>query len=447
VPMDKIKPIPVDKILNLRRIPSPQQQQTENMEYVPSFLPRQLSADTEQRPPPKGRWRPASAVELPPPLRSPMSQANRQRQLYSPNQYITILKTVVGVIGVCTLLSMFLFSRLDQNGEQENSPKILILLWNGDLARMPRRPTHTECGCVITTRRNLFNKPYDAVVFNADQPYSLEGFSEINRTANYLSVFAARNPLSLAQGPGPWATEDWPSFNLTMTYRLDSQLVWSEYYFTHIFKARRLHSFRAPNENFVDEMPGNKIQLLENHLKKKDRLAMYIIYEVDDASTPESLYLAKLRNYVDLEARESCAGPNDCSHYHFMLIFDSTACPDYVPQQVYTAMNNFVVPVLIGGGNVSHLVPPQSYISNRDFPDPKDLVAHLKRLMDATEEYQRYFWWHSLYKLRRTSLPYCQLCLHLKLPQEERNMEISPSIDFADWWSKHQCPKPFTTFL
>ncbi|XP_020801707.1 alpha-(1,3)-fucosyltransferase C-like [Drosophila serrata] len=449
--MNKIKPISVDKILSLRRLPSPQQQQTENMEYVPSFLPRQLSADPthlqEQRPPPKGRWMSASAMDLPPPLRSPMSQANRQRELHSPNQYIFILKTLVGVIAVCTFLSMIVVSRLGQDGEQDTSPKVLILLWNEDLSKMPRGPTHTECGCVVTTRRKDFYQPYDAVVFNADLPYSLDDFSDINRTANFLSVFAARNPLSLAHGPGPWPADDWPFFNLTMTYRLDSQLVWSEYYFSHINRARRLNSFRAPSENFSDDMPANKIQVLENHIKKKDRLAMYIVYEVDAASRPESHYLAKLRKYLDLDAQENCVGFNDCNHYHFMLIFDTTACPDYVPTQMYIAMHNFVVPVLIGGGNLSHLVPPQSYISNRDFPNPKDLVAHLERLANETEEYQRYFWWHSVYKLRRTSLPYCQLCSYLKPSPEERLIETSSPMDFAAWWSTYQCPKQFTTFL
>ncbi|KAH8232759.1 hypothetical protein KR038_007986 [Drosophila bunnanda] len=451
MPMDKIKQIPVDKILSLRRLPVPQQQQTENMEEVPSFLPRQLSADTtqlqEKRPPPKGRWMSASAVDLPPPQRSPMSQANRQRELYSPNQYIFILKTLVSVIAVCTFLSMVLLSRLGQNGEQDANPKVLILLWNEDLSKMPRRPTHTECGCVITTHRQHFDKPYDAVVFNADLPYSLEDFGDINRTGNYLSVFAARNPLSLAHGPGPWPSDDWPFFNVTMSYRLDSQLVWSEYYFSHVNRARRLNSFRAPSENFAEDMPGNKIQLLENHIRKKDRLAMYFLYEVDSTSQAESLYLANLRKYLDLDAYESCVGSNDCSHYHFMLIFDSTACPDYVPTQMYIAMHNFVVPVLIGGGNLSHLVPPQSYISSRDFPNPKELVAHLKHLMNATEEYQRFFWWHSLYKLRRTSLPYCQLCSYLKLTQEERRLETASPVDFGNWWSTYQCPKRFTTFL
>ncbi|KAH8297677.1 hypothetical protein KR054_005289, partial [Drosophila jambulina] len=442
VPMDKSSPIPVDKILGLRRTPNPQQQ-TENMEAVPSFLPRQLSADTakppEQKIPARGRWMSASAEDLPPPLRSPMSQVHHQREL----QYITILKTLVAVITVCTFLSMVLISRLEDNEEQESSPKVLILLWNEDLSKMPRRPTHSECGCVVTTRRNQFEKPYDAVVFNADLPYSLEDFSELNRTRNFLSVFAARNPLSLAQGPGLWPSDDWPLFNLTMTYRLDSQLVWSEYYFSHIAKARRLNAFSAPSEHYADDMPGTKIQLLENHIKKKDRLMMYLFYEVDQASQPESVYLAELRKYVDLDAFENCAGPNDCSHYHFMLIFDTTACPDYVPIQMYTAMHNFVVPVLIGGGNLTNLVPPQSYISSQDFPKPKDLVAHLEHLVNATEKYQRYFWWHSLYKLRRTSLPYCQLCSHLK----ELRRETSSPMSFANWWSAYQCPKRYTTFL
>ncbi|XP_017028699.1 alpha-(1,3)-fucosyltransferase C [Drosophila kikkawai] len=445
--MDKNIQFPVDKILSLRRISV----QTENMEELPNFLPRQLSADTVKRPDkgplPKGRWMSASGVDLPPPQRSPMSHLNRQRELYSTNQYIIVLKTVVGVIVVCTFLSMIFVSHLGQSGERESSPKVLILLWNEDPSKMFRKPTHSECGCVVTTDRRHLDKPYDAVVFNADLPYSLEDFSEINRTANYLSVFAARNPLSLGQGPGVWPVDNWPFFNLTMTYRLDSQLVWSEFYFSFTNTARRLNSFRAPSEQYGDDMPGSRIQFLESHLQKKDRLAMYLIYEVDEASLPESFYLAELRKFMDLDAFDSCMGPIDCNHYHFWLIFDATACPDYVPPQMYMAMHNFIVPVLIGGGNLTNLVPPESYISSIDFPKPKDLAAHLKYLVKTPEEYQRCFWWHSIYKLRRSSVPYCQLCSFLNQPKEERRIETTSLMNFADWWTKYQCPQRVTTFL
>jgi len=50
-----------------------------------------------------------------------------------------------------------------------------------------------------------------------------------------------------------------------------------------------------------------------------------------------------------------------------MLIFETSACPDYVPPQMSMAMDKLLVPVLIGGGNLTNLVPSHSYIAARSF--------------------------------------------------------------------------------
>ncbi|KAH8347058.1 hypothetical protein KR059_004574 [Drosophila kikkawai] len=441
MPTDKIKEMStVAKVLSLRRTTTnpEQQKQTDTQEDDEESQPMISDASKEEIPPPKEGSLSESESEHEEPRVNPRSQT-----------YITYMNTVkmlLAVLVVCALFGTIPLYRRGQKVPQESRVKV-IMLWNEDPSRMPKGSAHMECGCVVTSRRKNYEKAVDAFVFQADRPYSLKYLPHINRSSDFLTVFAARNPLRLAKAPPLPHAGEGPLFNLTMTYRLDSQMVWSEYHFTLLNQAKRVRSFRAPSEHFDDDMPGYELQQLENQTKTKDRLVLYILYEVNDASLPMSLYLQEMRNYVTLNAYKSCLGYDHCNHYHFLLIFDASACPDYVPNQIYEAMYKFVVPVLIGGGNLTNLVPPHSYISSRDFPKAKDLAEHLKYLVKTPEEYKRYFWWHSLYKLRRNSVPYCQLCSFLNQPKEERRMETTALMNFTDWWTKYQCPQRVTTFL
>ncbi|KAH8297711.1 hypothetical protein KR054_006508, partial [Drosophila jambulina] len=405
----KIKAMPlVAKILSLRRTTTtPQQQQ------------KQIQSDTQ-----KDEASPASSdtsepkEEIPPSKLSKTKSENRRWEAFTP--HMSTVKLLLAVLVICAMFGMIPLYRRPTKKLGEPGIKV-IMLWNEEPGKnRAKESARMECGCIVTKRRKDYEMAVDAFVFNAHRPYSLKYLPNINRTDGFLTVFAARNPLSLAKEP---PASDRALFNLTMTYRLDSQLVWSEYYFSALNQAKRLNSFSAPSEHYADNMPGYELQLLDKQTRPKDRLAMYFHYEVDEAHMPQSKYLAELRKYIDLDAYGKCVGYDHCNHYFFMLIFDPIACPDYVPTQIYEAIYKYVVPVLIGGGNLHNLLPPQSYISSRDFPKPQDLVAHLEHLERNKEEYKRYFWWHSLYKLRRTSAPYCQLCSLLQQPQEERRIE------------------------
>ncbi|XP_016993847.2 alpha-(1,3)-fucosyltransferase C [Drosophila takahashii] len=443
MPIDRLRPTPVDKILSFRRNPDPQQlerQQTDGLENVPRFLPSQFLKDEDngkdRRMPDSDSINSEDAIRLPPPRRSPVSMRNLQRELYSPNQCMNVLKVVVAVVTICVLFATIPLSRHHKTTKEQDLK--MILLWNEPLIG---GPAHMECGCLVTNQRKYNDKAFDAVVVNADHPYSFKGLQDIQHKPDFYVVYAAKKPISQD------LQSDFQWFNLTMTYRLDSHLIWTDYYFSHTNLARRLKWFRNPSKNFADDMPESTIQRLEGEIIKKSRLAVYMLYEVNENSLPESLYLEELRKYADLDAHESCLGSYDCSPYYFMLIFEPTACPDYVSPQMFTAMDKYVVPVLIGGGNLTNLVPQHSYISSKDFATPKDLINHLKDLADNTEEYKRYFWWHSLYKVRKTSQPYCALCKLIQQPPEERQIQGSSGLDIINWWTQYQCPNRSTTFL
>lgn len=117
----------------------------------------------------------------------------------------------------------------------------------------------------------------------------------------------------------------------------------------------------------------------------------------------------------------------------FMLVFDSTSCPDYVHPHVYLALSNFVVPVVIGGSNVRELIPPGSYIDGNQY-QPRKLAEYLIDARGAL--YEHFFWWHAKYQLHQIRQPYCALCDQLRHKRKQRKHK-----SFQRWWRKYKCPE------
>lgn len=115
-----------------------------------------------------------------------------------------------------------------------------------------------------------------------------------------------------------------------------------------------------------------------------------------------------------------------------MLIFEPTACRDYVHPHVYLALSNFIVPVLIGGTNLHEHLPPHSYIDGSRLLHPHVMANFLVEV--ANYMYEQYFWWHAQYQLHQIKQPYCTLCDQLRRKRKHRKPEI-----FQRWWRKHQC--------
>ena len=93
-------------------------------------------------------------------------------------------------------------------------------------------------------------------------------------------------------------------------------------------------------------------------------------------------------------------------------------------------LQSWTVPVVYGGGDYSHHLPPHSYISASHFQTPRELATHLVWLMKNPKEYVKYFWWKSHYQIveeihpdRPHSLPAsfsCQLCQYLNTQTQHK---------------------------
>ncbi|KAH8302646.1 hypothetical protein KR044_009259 [Drosophila immigrans] len=215
-----------------------------------------------------------------------------------------------------------------------------------------------------------------------------------------------------------------------MTYRFDSDLRLSEYYFA------ALNSIPRPVEKF--DQPDRIMMHFSSSIsfawQKKRKLAACVSYSDSDSTRLESVYFKEMRKHMDLGFVMNNT-MDDWGAYKFLLIFEPTACPDFVHPQIYMAMKNFMVPVVISPGNISHLLPPGSYISGDvDFLAPERLSQFLIKVGDQPHLYAQYFWWHSKYYIHQIEDPYCAICDVLRKPKRQRQ-----SMQFFKWWTKYKC--------
>ncbi|KAH8370875.1 hypothetical protein KR093_005282 [Drosophila rubida] len=338
------------------------------------------------------------------------------------------------------LLLIYLMPRTFQNhdeGDQINGPT--VLLWNEDWEQH-------QCSCMLNRDQYYSSLPIDAVIVNADQAFSLSGLEKIKHTPNFLLVFAAKNPLPLVQNP---LTEYSPYyFNFTMSYRSDSDLRLTEYYFSTLYSSPQpVEKFEQPDRNFMMNMEDNLKSTLLYHLKRKRLLTAYIALNESNYTPTRSVYIEELRTQLEPKVIQKCDEHNECSTYKFMLVFQTTSCPDFMHSHIYMAMMNFVVPVVIGTGNISQFVPPGSYINGAEFTSPRKLAQFLINVGQEPHLYEQYFWWHSkynIYQIRDTqsSTSYCAICAELRKPRRHRQPE-----EFFKWWTQHKCSDERTLWI
>ncbi|TDG47356.1 hypothetical protein AWZ03_006215 [Drosophila navojoa] len=402
--IDRLRGMPIGKILSSRQHPPRRRLEESDVEDSSN------NTDTE------------SFIEIPPPSRS----SGMSRRLT--NSRNLILKWIICLSGIFVLLH-FVPRHIDR--EYKYQPEVAILLWNDENVN---GLDSNQCHCVITSNRNYTKLPIDAVVVNADRPYSMDGLDKVAHTPDYLVVYANLHPPHLDQNPINIHGES--IFNYSMSYRWDSDLVWAEYYFSRLGRpSERVVNFTAPVISFMNRLPSKVSSRLRLNLRFKQYLAMYMQCKDMNASTKQGRYLMQMREHLELSYIDSCHTTNNCAPYKFMLIFESRRCPDYVHPHFYTALANFVVPVLIGGGNLSQLVPPGSYISDEDFHSPFELAQHLQMISSQPLLYEQFFWWHSKYAISYNKQPYCALCKQLRSSRRQRI-----SVEFVQWWTVYQCP-------
>ncbi|XP_055334689.1 alpha-(1,3)-fucosyltransferase C-like [Paramacrobiotus metropolitanus] len=284
--------------------------------------------------------------------------------------------------------------------------------------------------CVLSDDREDVNIS-DALIFhpidfdNLDLPVS-------RQPHQYYIYFVLESPHhASAVGPPGF-------FNLTFTYRFDSDIIADNYlqYFRPVLWTR-------PGE--FDDLWAIK------------RKVSAIFMSNCGAPSQREKYIAMLKEHMPVDVYGACGDiqcprstQKDCDalikQYKFYFAFENSICKDYISEKIIRAFDAGAVPVVMGGANYSTIFPPNSVIDALNFGSPKILAEYLMHLAQNKNAYLRHFKWRFQPEqmklapfLSPETVSLCKLCalLHAE-PRIQKSY-----ADLQLWWEKEaKCVTP-----
>lgn len=321
--------------------------------------------------------------------------------------------------------------------------------------------------CILTHNRRYLGSDdsYDGIIFHAaENTYNSMDMPK-TRSSHQVYVMASKEcpPNVLYK-----MKNDHKLYNLTMTYRLDSDIGWV--YGRVIDKATG--KAVAPNYNpsfrpVDDEVTIGKFNqrflfctitsyfffhLLDNEslemIRSKTKTAAWFVSNCGSHSHRNELRQKLQLNGIDVDVYGNCGilkcplNSIECdrklnSTYKFYLSFENSLCTDYVTEKVFRVMKNLVIPVVYNGAKMERILPPKSYINAEDFATVKELAEYLKFLSDNEDEYIKYFWWREYYHVVvEDYLPVCDICSKISLFGSNRRQVIE---NIFEWYAEKDC--------
>jgi alpha-1,3-fucosyltransferase len=347
---------------------------------------------------------------------------------------------------------------------QSGHIKIIILYWtnffetNDFGAGIGSKP-FSQCAvgvanCLTTTDRGLFNDS-DAIIFHA-QDLHIDDLppSEWRRPHQNFVFFLLESPvhtrMNVLRQP---VFRNY--FNLTMTYRRDSDVVNS-------YGRIQCNTESSPSCLDFPLVNGTAVQEtlsaipFQIDLTMKTKTVAWFVSNCETDSRRESL-AGNLSRFIPVDIYGKCGdGQHQCRNqascdlmisrnYRFYLSFENSLCTDYVTEKLYRPLAHDTVPVVYGGSNYSLFLPAGSYINAMDFESPQSLANYLKTLMIDDELYLSYFRWRRQYTVDPKPIGgWCPLCNFLRgITNHKMNKTY---FDIAAWWNGQQnmCSSPKT---
>lgn len=234
----------------------------------------------------------------------------------------------------------------------------------------------------------------------------------------------------------------WNLFNVTFTYKLDSDI----------------QSGRLPAIGNLTETRNVDRQVsMHQPNGKMKRLVAWVVSNCQTCSQREK-YVSMLQKYIEVDVYGKC-GDKECPEqsksfssqdpcfsminttYLFYLAFENSLCEDYMTEKLYRTLQMDVIPVVYGGADYVKLLPPKSFIDIEDFGNPQNLSSYMKYLAEHPMEYMKYFEWKGIYKpFVRLLYDVCAMCEYF-----HRTCNDAPrSVDLREYWGVDtNCRDPF----
>lgn len=176
----------------------------------------------------------------------------------------------------------------------------------------------------------------------------------------------------------PWVSSVMELFDITMTYRLDSDVPVPYFYYSYMEQVRT--------------MPG----------KKSRNIASFIGSSVNFSHRRE--YLDVLMEYLQIDAygyRKNCSIKNRhyltkqqvSGEYKFILAFENAIEKDWISEKFFDPFMVGSVPIYLGTPNIEEYAPGANCFINANGKSPKELADELKEYINNNSLYSTLFEW------------------------------------------------------
>uniref|UniRef100_A0A182LY40 Fucosyltransferase n=1 Tax=Anopheles culicifacies TaxID=139723 RepID=A0A182LY40_9DIPT len=285
--------------------------------------------------------------------------------------------------------------------------------------------------CVMTSYHQLLPSvtEYDAIVFHVASRW--DGPLPIVRSPHQVYVAA------LMESPAHTKHTlrlDGSYFNWTMTYRLDSDVLFNYMNVVDLESGEVISpALRPAWRNGYYEYSN---ATLADMVTRKRKMAAQFVSHCGALSGRDQLVKKMQSVGLDVDVYGKCGtlscprGNPECNQmldteYWFYLSFENSLCVDYVTEKLYNALEHYIVPIVFGGADYNRFMPPGSYINVQNYTTVDELVEYLYMLVHNPNEYVKYFWWKQHYALEYTN-SYCDLCVKLhSVEHRERSTKIA----------------------
>ena len=308
-----------------------------------------------------------------------------------------------------------------------------ILLWNGFSTEDENENTFKQCAfsnCALTANRELLNASR-AVLFHT---FRLDKFIEDLPTASHEWqdwILYTREPPYEIRALDHFRDK----FTILIHHRRDADITSGYGYFEKLSKKELIRSRTKPTIN---------------HAENKTGLVSWIVSNCK-APSKRNLYVKELMKYIPVDVFGRCSNKLIGTHRHdvgyeylkrikeykFYLAFENQICRDYITEKVWNPLRLGTIPVVLGGTNYKEYLVDNSYIDVRDFPSPKSLANHIRRLDVEDREYNEYFEWRKTYEVREDFSIWCRLCERLNV--HDKPMKRYSNVNH--WFDKCTEPK------
>lgn len=267
------------------------------------------------------------------------------------------------------------------NGPSQGERTVILFyntMWDHEVPALPELPA----GCEITKDRSRMAEA-DAVVFHVPQS-RLIGL----RRKRPGQLWVAWCIESEANWPRLRDPRYMSHFDLTMTYRRDSDVLWGyvPYYGTVDVLASALVA--APRPKDSERPVAMFISSRTDRSGRRDyarELARHI---------PVDSYGRFLRNRTLTTDLWRSTKLELIARYPFTIAFENSIATDYVTEKFYDPLVVGSVPVYLGAPNVDEYAPgDHCYINVRDYASPRALAAYLKSLLESPDKYDELVAW------------------------------------------------------